>query len=119
MPAPSPSPYSRVHAAEVRVPPPRDGRAGISPRDILLEVGGLSTQGMSLYDAAQLLQGDLGSSVSLKVKSAATGAVTNVALTRWDPPGTACQAGRTALRAPPPQGEHLSQSSQLLHVQPS
>mmetsp|Transcript_22090 Transcript_22090/g.52815 ORF Transcript_22090/g.52815 Transcript_22090/m.52815 type:complete len:485 (-) Transcript_22090:771-2225(-) len=52
------------------VAPAPDGpadRAGIRPKDSILEIDGVATQGMTLYEAADRLQGDEGSEVELLV----------------------------------------------------
>ncbi|KAK3262803.1 hypothetical protein CYMTET_28361 [Cymbomonas tetramitiformis] len=56
--------------------------AGITSGDVLLEIGGKSTAGMGLYDAAQLLQGPSGSECVLKVLSFATSQIVEFRLIR-------------------------------------
>eukprot|EP00899_Mesostigma_viride_P011847 jgi/Mesvir1/20663/Mv14878-RA.2 len=56
-------------------------RAGLAPGDALLAIDGAATEGLTLYDAAQKLQGDVGSTVTLKLRSRA-GPVREVVLTR-------------------------------------
>ncbi|XP_021776457.1 carboxyl-terminal-processing peptidase 2, chloroplastic-like isoform X1 [Chenopodium quinoa] len=44
-------------------------RAGILPGDIILAIDGTSTEGMGIYEAANILQGPDGSSVELTIRS--------------------------------------------------
>lgn len=47
-------------------------RAGIKPRDVILEIDAKSTQGMTLDDATRLLRGPVGSTVTLTIKRPGT-----------------------------------------------
>ena len=47
-------------------------RAGIKPRDVILEIDAKSTRGMSLDDATRLLRGPVGSTVTLTIKRPGT-----------------------------------------------
>ena len=57
---------------QIEVVAPLDGspasRAGIQPRDLILEINGISTAGLSLDDAASQMRGPIGSSVSITIK---------------------------------------------------
>jgi len=55
-------------------------RAGLRPKDVLRSIGGASTTGMATYEAADRLQGEVGSEVTLSISSG--GSDREVTLTR-------------------------------------
>eukprot|EP00873_Tetraselmis_striata_P028575 jgi/Tetstr1/448839/TSEL_036065.t1 len=65
---------------------PSDGgpadRAGIRPKDVILSIDGKDTKSLTLYQAAELLQGAEGSSVELSVQHGERGPLQTVTLQR-------------------------------------
>eukprot|EP00898_Chlorokybus_atmophyticus_P007017 jgi/Chlat1/7316/Chrsp58S09139 len=57
-------------------------RAGIAPGDAILNIDGVDTTGMGLYDAAQRLQGPVDTQVMLKIRKNGTHSELELALTR-------------------------------------
>ncbi|MGK7947487.1 MAG: carboxyl-terminal processing protease CtpA [Xenococcaceae cyanobacterium] len=56
--------------------------AGIKPKDYILEVDGVSTNTLTLDEAAAKMRGTVGTEVSLKVKSKSKGEIRNLTLVR-------------------------------------
>lgn len=69
---------------QVVAPQPRSpaDKAGIQPQDALIAVDGKQVQGLSIYEAANLLQGESGSSVTLTLRSKGKQQTKDVQLTR-------------------------------------
>lgn len=57
-------------------------RAGIQPGDVLLEIDGIPTKDESIYTVGEMLQGDPGSKVNLKLKIQRTGEIQTFNLIR-------------------------------------
>lgn len=78
----------KTHGVQVVAPAPQSpaDKAGIKAQDAVLAVDGQKTQGKSLYDVADLLQGEPGSSVVLSVLAKGDSRAKDVTLLRYAPP---------------------------------
>jgi carboxyl-terminal processing protease len=57
-------------------------KAGIKAHDVLVEIGGVSTKGLSIDEASKLLRGKVGSSVTLTVRRAGVPELMHIAVQR-------------------------------------
>jgi C-terminal processing protease CtpA/Prc len=88
-------------------------KAGIKPQDLVLAIDGKSTGDMSLYEAAERLQGAVDSEVTLTVQSSATGSQRDVSMWRCAPHTANCANKQHLVRSMSALGHKPKVCSQL------